>query len=1186
MNPPEVPKMLTELSSTCVLEYLSFERRKDIVSQVAGLRKVEKSIPLHLDYLGICLERIRIDEKEYYLRRYNSNDIDLEEFVKWNHRNRNEMSPGDVSFGNENPEVSNEHNAENFADKIELLSEPNYTSLGFLSPIYDNVPIHVAFKKLVFDLVGNRPTIFAKKFELKNTKWEAWSGQDGRNLKIYRLPLAELDRLSCILGSKPLKEFSTRLDDSEILTHPIVRNSEKLVLSNGQVNISNQEINHRNVHLKGYDIQSLMHFMAQWIGRNREIGMEFLGEVSSDMNTDWKKEEFLIKEVMYLEKCDSNGRRVKPDKRFPNTIYSVSLPHGPDTDAETQLSFIRNLSNNHPYQFHLKIRPSGTAIPEWFDSINSESKLQETEIMDFDFDFESLMEPEDEMSPEEEEKMRREAIEKDKEERKRAINARKEREEEAKRISRARIIEENRPKSLKASLEPEGWFPDPPKMDRFKNMLDQIVELFEDGRSEHFAEDMKKIKTPGALLYFVAEKHKKLKLEQYIEKNTEIHHWLVFFEESVIRGLKKMTLIPQETKIDGTGKLFEEMKVKSIRCAARRFDGSKFLEQAIEQRKIREAEWKRIEEETMASVQKLNIQDDGLAQLVKNTAMDHISDRPRDTSPERVHVTLEQAKQLNEMYSNLLCDFLENPADPTDEEEIEGHGESSRHPRRRRRFFGDEEEYDGTVEDLQYLLHPTEQEESFSKLDIWKPSLLSKEHLYAYESSPDFEAPGNATIDFEALGVQRRVATHFGQKPTREQEKEWAEQRDLPKRKRTSKVRFVDYNSPKNQMRLFVRKGNLIDQKESSDSPISDFMDFTLRKGSNECQKCEFPMIGTREGLRGQYVRRVEGYKEVRQQRMTIDTSSFHVGWHGNILGRFWYSRNDGDPRKLEVRLNNGLLDQYTKDELCEHYRPLVSEAKTAFRRYPLFVFHNIGYKATVKGVLILTDWRLVFLDHQCLTNACVQYLPTHAGKGFWKSMTEYVIQLILDATISFHSIIFAFGGAPNFRKSDFTEFFRNLVAYTSTTYDVFWTAQDWLDGLPSTPEEKQKLVDFNNHTKEFFETMNKTGQKNYKWANIRNRPGIPTTNMEWLGNENPATVKTIHLDKLYYCYIRHFVDNCNCYGDTVYFMNNVPFIDDYAYNDSRYPIRQLDYQYDFRRIDNGEGAHLGQEVEDGGEFL
>ncbi|UMM20556.1 hypothetical protein L5515_015784 [Caenorhabditis briggsae] len=800
--------------------------------------------------------------------------------------------------------------------------------------------------------------------------------------------------------------------------------------------------------------------------------------------------------------------------------------------------------------------------------------------MDFDFDFESLMEPEDEMNPEEEEKMRKESMEKEKEERKRAINMRKEREEEAERISRERLIEETRPKSLKASLEPEGWFPDRSKNERFKKLLDQIVDHFVDG-NEHFAEDMKKIKTPGALLYFVAEKHKKLKLEKHTEKSVEIHDWLVFFEQSVIKSLKKMTLIPQETKIDGIGKLFEEMREKSIRLAAKAFDGSKFLEQAIEQRKIREAEWKKIEAETMASVQKLNIADDGLAQLVKNTAMDHISDRPRDTSPERVRVTLEQVKQLNEMYSNLLCDFLENPADPIDEEEVEGNGESSRHPRRRRRFFGDEEEYDGTVEELQYLLQPTEQEESLSKLDIWKPSLLSKEHLYSYESSPDFEAPGNATIDFEALGVQRRVATHFGQKPTREQEKEWAEQRDLPKRKRTSRVRFVEYNSEKNQMRLFVRRTNRIDQRESSDSPISDFMDFSLRKGSNECQKCEFPMFGTREGLRGATVRRVEGYKEVRQQRMTIDTSSFHVGWQGNILGRFWYSRNDGEARKLEIRLNNGLLDRYTEDELCEFYRPLASVAKTDFRRYPLFA----GSEATVKGVLILTDWRLAFLDHQCLTNACVQYLPTPAGKGFWKSMTEYVIQLILDATISFHSIIFAFGGAPNFKKSDFTEFFRNLVAYTSTTYDVFWTAQDWLDGLPSSREDQQKLNDFNNHTKEFFDTMNATGQKNYKWANIRNRPGIPPTNMDWLGNQNPASVKTINLDKLYYCYIRHFVDNCNCYGSTSYFKNNIPFMDDYAYNDSRYPLRKLDYQEDFRMIDNGEGQHLGRQADED-EFL
>ncbi|PIC17748.1 hypothetical protein B9Z55_023880 [Caenorhabditis nigoni] len=259
-------------------------------------------------------------------------------------------------------------------------------------------------------------------------------------------------------------------------------------------------------------------------------------------------------------------------------------------------------------------------------------------------------------------------------------------------------------------------------------------------------------------------------------------------------------------------------------------------------------------------------------------------------------------------------------------------------------------------------------------------------------------------------------------------------------------------------MRLFVKKTNQMDQEGASDSPYFDFTDFSLRKGSNECQKFEFPLIGRIEKMKGLRARRVKECKEISPLRLTNPAYSYTVGWQGNILGRFWYLREEGSFRHQEIRLQCGLWDRYTENELAEYYDLFAKISKTDFSRYPLFIGENLK-EATVKGVLILTDWRLLFLNSECLTNASVQCLPTSAGRGFWKTMTEYVIQLILDATISFHTIIFAFGGAPNFKKSDFTEFFQNLAAYTSTTYDVCWIAQDWLDGL------------------ELFDTKNSTGQ-------------------------------------------------------------------------------------------------------------
>ncbi|UMM10229.1 hypothetical protein L5515_000100 [Caenorhabditis briggsae] len=69
-------------------------------------------------------------------------------------------------------------------------------------------------------------------------------------------------------------------------------------------------------------------------------------------------------------------------------------------------------------------------------------------------------------------------------------------------------------------------------------MLDRIV----DHGSENIVEEMKKIETSKALM-----KNEKCK----------IHDWLVSFEKSVIKSLRKMTNIPEEVDIE-IGDIFED----------------------------------------------------------------------------------------------------------------------------------------------------------------------------------------------------------------------------------------------------------------------------------------------------------------------------------------------------------------------------------------------------------------------------------------------------------------------------------------------------------------------------------------------------------------------------------------------------------------------------------------------------
>ncbi|PIC49363.1 hypothetical protein B9Z55_007996 [Caenorhabditis nigoni] len=300
VDPPEMPKMLTQLSSICVLEYLSFDKRQYIVSQVSEFRTVEKSLPLHLDYLNISVKKIQLNQDEYWTNRI--------------------PKPQDFNQNYPTEHLSNAWTVEIRKRPIENPA-PDSTVLGLLPPIYEN--FQKAFGKLIFDLIGNRPMIYTKKLEIRSS----WDYPLPADLKIqaeiiesrgFRLSLDDLDRISKILGPKSLQEFSTQLHFYPILTHPIIQNSKKLVLCNR--NFDPQRVNHRNIHLKDYDREALMNHMNAWIANGPEVGMEFSGDIEVSDKNYWKlmEEEKLIKKMMYLKKLETGGKRVKADERKKN----------------------------------------------------------------------------------------------------------------------------------------------------------------------------------------------------------------------------------------------------------------------------------------------------------------------------------------------------------------------------------------------------------------------------------------------------------------------------------------------------------------------------------------------------------------------------------------------------------------------------------------------------------------------------------------------------------------------------------------------------------------------------------------------------------------------------------------------------------------------------------------------------
>ncbi|PIC11395.1 hypothetical protein B9Z55_029110 [Caenorhabditis nigoni] len=342
MDPPEMPKMLTQLSSICVLEYLSWERRQYIVSQYPEIRKAEKSLPLHLDTLRIAVDGIQLNEAIYHLVRRISyqNSVPYKKLIQWDLKNRHEVLPGDFCVGfpqgyifNQKPPTKNPPFVWTTVLQTDLRNPKSDKILGYLPSVYDKLPIHVAFKKVVNGLIGNRPMVYTKKLAFEHLSiWDA--EERGGVSKIYRLPVDlkiqaeilkscwfsfsydELDVISTILGPKPLKEFSTQLDNYEIFTHPIILNSEKLVLWCGRMDFDHQRINHRHIHLKNH--WRITGLIEEWIGSDHDVEMEFSGIFKAVDKSYWtlKAHEEMIKKMMYLKKCESGGRKVKPDERL------------------------------------------------------------------------------------------------------------------------------------------------------------------------------------------------------------------------------------------------------------------------------------------------------------------------------------------------------------------------------------------------------------------------------------------------------------------------------------------------------------------------------------------------------------------------------------------------------------------------------------------------------------------------------------------------------------------------------------------------------------------------------------------------------------------------------------------------------------------------------------------------------
>ncbi|PIC11607.1 hypothetical protein B9Z55_028962 [Caenorhabditis nigoni] len=511
---------------------------------------------------------------------------------------------------------------------------------------------------------------------------------------------------------------------------------------------------------------------------------------------------------------------------------------------------------------------------------------------------------------------------------------------------------------------------------------------------------MGKIQTVESFKQFLVKCHRSIVTGPEKDHDTELHAWLLEFQKETISALRKLTKIPSDVKI------------------------------------------------TKSSAE--NVFEDVKERALKNNFIDMKAVQERALQRER-----KEAEELEKMRAEVHL-ALDNLNIPDDDDNMHSLTESIQRRSSNRRFISPDAD---------------EEEEQDWDESICRPSLsVPSEHpwsgsMFNEDSEPesDDEVSALGQVLEVSLTFKKRYLKYFMSEPTDEDKTSWKMERFENKKKKKSKVRFVDYDSSLNKMRIFVRPSNRY-MADGDNGPTTDYMDLSLREGFLLVHSIEPPFVDDWK-LDCLPTRRSTFVRDRKQQMLTLKFCRWHGQYEGNLIGRFWYKRlpeNDRNQYYQSIRMEFGLVEKCTKEEVS----------------IPLMCF---------------------------------------------------------------------------FKIEDFLRFWKILILHTTKTFDVFWMAQDWCDGLPSTQEELDNLRDFNSSVESVFDAMKDTGHRNYKWCDIRKRCNLLPTIHEPVSDY--TKIDRSKLETLYYNYVQYFVNECNCYGFSSYFAFTNPILDDYTINDSRYPL-------------------------------
>lgn len=673
--------------------------------------------------------------------------------------------------------------------------------------------------------------------------------------------------------------------------------------------------------------------------------------------------------------------------------------------------------------------------------------------------------------------------------------------------------------------------------ERFLTFLPDVVQLFQQA-DDHFPKNMKEIKCVNDLKTLLTSRYQDIVMKMKEADREIIHKWLDEFAKETVQALMEMTSVVEIEKSVDLYSIFSKLKSQSATVPRRKLDADIFA-------KKRDAA---IALEVATGVLKQISLDKQInpevARELQVLGMNEILNPNRDTSPSRDKLTPWAWEKLNES----MCDYL-----------IPGESAVVKNEKKEEQVFADilsNKNKESTLRDVKQETVDESYETCYGNTQtrgVIIEDYKEEEPVSDTENAMEFPEYTNRNEILEMryrepIGIAREAPDQIKM----DREKNKYENR----RKKKTTVKFREYDDPHNTMRIFVlSNGGFV--RDGDDGPDNDYVDLTLKNGVD--------LLKTKEDERPFWSPSLRGVPEPTcsyhlsdKVRLTIRPELYMQRYHGNLLGRFWFPRESdkwGTIADHELRCNFGLLRQYSQHELTELYSSQLLDLHNEMR-HGLYreKIHKLNKGvAPVLGVLLFTDWRLMHMNSSSLINARFQYMPTNIGDLFFETMTEYIVELCRDPTIEFHTIIFAFGGSPLFKKDAFLRFWKQLIVETTKSIDVFWMAQDWCDGLDCTAVQQKDLADFNDYVENVFKIMGETGHRNYKWWNIRKEYNIPR--LQNTHNTEEREPVTLELENIYFKYYSHFVDNCNCYGSSGFFAGNRRPIVGYVEADSRYPL-------------------------------